>query len=85
MELDIKTYWLRKKDYIYSLEKDSTVWTDMGFDFKVEEDRKNKKLIAKIYGDNKMLNEDLIYFSKIDDVKTHFEGLDYECEIGGLE
>ena len=85
MELDISRYWIKKNDYIYSLKKDSSVWTDVGFDFNVEEDNKNKKVIAKMYGDRETLNEDMIYFGKIDDVKEHFEGLDYECKIGGLE
>ncbi len=85
MELDINRYWIKKNDYIYSLEKDSSAWTDVGFSFDVKEDNKNKKVIAEMYGDREMLNEDMIYFGKIEDVKTHFEGLDYECKIGGLE
>lgn len=85
MELDIGKYWIKKNDYVYSLKKDSNVWTDVGFSFDVKEDNKNKKVIAEMYGDREMLNEDMIYFSKIEDVKTHFEGLDYECKIGGLE
>ena len=85
MELDIGKYWIKKNDYVYSLKKDSNVWTDVGFSFDVKEDNKNKKIIAEMYGGREMLNEDMIYFGKIDDVKAHFEGLEYECKIGGLE
>lgn len=85
MELDVGKYWIKKNDYVYSLEKDSSAWTDVGFDFDVEEDNKNKKVIAKIYGDNEMLNSEMIYFNKVDNVKAHFESLDYECKVGGLE
>jgi hypothetical protein len=85
MELDINRYWIKKNDYIYSLEKDSSAWTDVGFDFDVEEDRNNKKVIAHMYGDNDTLNKDLIYFNDIEDVQEHFEGMEYKCKIGGLE
>jgi hypothetical protein len=85
MELDINRYWIKKNDYIYSLEKDSSAWTDVGFDFNVEEDRNNKKVIAHMYGDYDTLNKDLIYFNDIEDVQEHFEGMEYKCKIGGLE
>lgn len=85
MELDIGKYWIKKNDYIYSLEKDSSAWTDVGFDFNVEEDRNNKKVIAHMYGDSDTLNKDLIYFNDIEDVQEHFEGMEYKCKIGGLE
>ena len=85
MELDINRYWIKKNDYMYSLEKDSSAWTDVGFDFDVEEDRNNKKVIAHMYGDYDMLNKELIYFNDIEDVQEHFEGMEYKCKIGGLE
>lgn len=85
MELDIGRYWIKKNDYIYSLNKDSSVWTDVGFDFKVTEDKENKKVIAKMYGDYEMLNKELIYFSNIEDVQEHFENIDYKCKIGELK
>lgn len=85
MEFNLSKNWNEKKDYVYSLNQDSKEYTSLGFDFKLEEDVKNKLVIANIYGDKDMLNKNLIYFNNINDVKDHFESMEYECKIGGLE
>lgn len=81
IKFDLSKNWIEKDVYVKSIENDSKDYTDMGFEHKVETDRENKVVIAKMYGTKDTLNKDLIFFSKINDVKEHYEKVGYICEV----
>lgn len=82
MELVLNESWYNKSNYIYSLNKDSSEWIELGFNFDVEENEKEKTLTAIMSGERNDLNNGLIYYSSIDKVYEYFENSGYKCEVG---
>lgn len=78
--IDLSSNWIQRNEYKYSLEQDSDLYTDAGFTYEVNFNNDKKQVIATMVGDRETLNSDIIYFSKIDDVRTHFEKEGYVCK-----
>ena len=78
---DLSKNWIEKDVYVSSISSESSVYTDMGFEYKVETDSTNKQVITKMYGNKDTLNNELIFFSKIDKVEEHYESQGYICEV----
>ena len=78
--IDLSKNWIQRNEYKYSLEQDSELYTDAGFTYEVSLDNDNKQVIAKMTGDRDTLNNDIIYFSKVNDVRSHFEKEGYVCK-----
>lgn len=78
--IDLSSSWILRNDYKFSLEQDSKLYTDAGFTYKVSLDEDKKYVIAKMFGDRDTLNNDIIYFSKVNDVRSHFEKEGYVCK-----
>lgn len=78
--IDLSSSWILRNDYKFSLEQDSKLYTDAGFTYEVSLDEDKKYVIAKMFGDRETLNDDIIYFGKIDNVRKHFENEGYVCK-----
>ena len=78
--IDLSSNWIQRNEYKFSLEQDSEIYTEAGFTYEVSFDNDKKQVIAKMSGDRENLNNDIIYFSKIDDVRSHFEKEGYICK-----
>lgn len=78
--IDLSSNWIQRNEYKFTLEQDEKLYTDAGFTYEVSLDSENKQVMAKMYGDRETLNDDIIYFGEIDQVRSHFEREGYVCK-----